>query len=99
VIRNRLITGGGWIARPGAAVFNLYRPPTLALGAASEAASREWLDHVRLVYPADADHIIHYLAHRVQRPQEKVNHALALGGPTQSEAASRTGSAIARTAV
>ncbi len=28
----------------------------------------------------DADHIIMWLAHRVQRPQEKINHALVLGG-------------------
>ena len=78
LIRDRLITEGGWIARKGAMVFNLYRPPTLALGDPSKAG--KWLDHVRLVYPADADHIIRCLAHRVQRPQEKINHALVLGG-------------------
>ena len=32
------------------------------------------------VYPDDADHIINWLAHRVQRPQEKINHAVVLGG-------------------
>jgi hypothetical protein len=79
VIPNRLITGGGWIARPGATVFNLYRAPTLAPGDPSKAG--EWLAHVRFVYPADADHIKRWLAHRVQRPQEKINHALVLGGP------------------
>jgi hypothetical protein len=79
LIRNRLITGGGWIARPGVTVFNLYRPPTLAPGDPGKAGA--WLDHVRLVYPADAGHIIRYLAHRVQRPQDKINHALVLGGP------------------
>ena len=47
---DRLITGGGWIARPGATVFNLYRPPTLAPGDPGKAGP--WLDHVRLVYPA-----------------------------------------------
>ena len=31
-------------------------------------------------YPDDADHIIKWLAHRVQRPEEKINHALVLGG-------------------
>ena len=39
-----------------------------------------WIDHVRKVFPDDADHIIRWLAHRVQRPQEKINHALVLGG-------------------
>jgi hypothetical protein len=33
-----------------------------------------------LVYPEEADHIVQWLAHRVQRPQEKINHALVLGG-------------------
>src|SRR5262249_32973495 len=28
----------------------------------------------------EAHHIIKWLAHRVQRPQEKINHALVLGG-------------------
>ena len=34
----------------------------------------------RSVYPDDAEHIISWLAHRVQRPDEKINHALVLGG-------------------
>ena len=43
-------------------------------------SSQSWIDHVRRVYPTDADRIICWLAHRVQRPQEKINHALVLGG-------------------
>src|SRR5438874_11751818 len=39
-----------------------------------------WVDHVRTVYPVDAEHIINYRAHRVQRPHEKINHGLVLGG-------------------
>jgi hypothetical protein len=78
LIRDKLITKGGWIPRAGARLFNQYRPPTLAHGDASKAGP--WLDHVRRVYPTDADHIIKCLAHRVQRPQEKLNHALVLGG-------------------
>ncbi len=35
---------------------------------------------MRLLYPEHADHIIQWFAHRVQRPGEKVNHALLLGG-------------------
>ena len=30
--------------------------------------------------PDEAEHIIDWLAHRVQRPHEKINHALVLGG-------------------
>ena len=78
LITGRLVAEGGWIERPGCTVFNLYRPPTIVPGNASEATP--WLEHVRKVYPDDADHIVNWLAHRVQRPAEKINHALVLGG-------------------
>ena len=79
LIENRLIAEGGWIAREGCMLINLYRPPTLRRGNGGGAA--RWVEHVKRVYPDDADHIINWLAHRVQRPQEKINHALLLGGP------------------
>ena len=78
VIDDRLINEGGWIDRVGARCVNLYLPPALRPGDPEQAGP--WLDHVRLIYPDDADHIIRYLAHRVQRPHEKINHALYLGG-------------------
>ncbi len=78
LIRDQLISEGGWIERKNVTCFNLYRPPTIKLGDAADADP--WLDHVRKVYPDDADHIIKWCAHRVQRPQEKINHALVLGG-------------------
>jgi hypothetical protein len=39
-----------------------------------------WLNHVSNVYPAAAEHVVAWLAHRVQHPDEKINHALVLGG-------------------
>jgi Bifunctional DNA primase/polymerase, N-terminal len=78
IIPDRLIVEGGWIDRRGVKCFNLYLPPTIELGDAGEAG--KWVEHVHYVYPADADHIINWLAHRVQRPGDKVNHALVLGG-------------------
>jgi hypothetical protein len=78
IIKDRLTIEGGWIDRAGAAVFNLYRESTIELGDPNLAS--RWVDHVRRVYPEDADHIIKWLAHRRQRPGEKVNHALVLGG-------------------
>ena len=77
LIEDRLIADGGWIERPGCTVFNLYRPPAIVPRAGDVAP---WLDHVRKVYPDEADHIVLWLAHRVQRPHEKINHALVLGG-------------------
>jgi hypothetical protein len=78
IIEDKLISGGGWIERKGVRCFNLYRPPTIKLGDPKKA--KPWIDHVRKVYPDDADHIIKWLAQRVQRPQDKINHALVLGG-------------------
>ena len=78
LIRDRLISDGGWIERPKVSCFNLYRPPIIIPGNAAEA--EQWLDHLCKVFGDDADHIVKWLAHRVQRPEEKINHALVLGG-------------------
>lgn len=78
IIDGRLISDGGWIKRSGCSCFNLYRPPIVTRGDADQAT--KWIEHIERVYPTDADHIINWLAHRVQRPQEKINHALVLGG-------------------
>ena len=79
LIRDRLVSGGGWIERPGCTTFNLYRPPALQPGDPDQAGA--WLDHIQAVYPDDAAHIVAWLAHRVQRPADKINHAVVLGGP------------------
>jgi len=79
LIEGRLIDGGGWIDHPGVTCFNLYRPPRPETGDASKAAP--WVDHLRSVYPDDSDHLIAWLAHRVQCPGEKINrHGRRPGG-------------------
>ncbi len=78
IIEDRLISDGGWIEHKGIKCFNLYRPPTIELGDATKAGP--WLEHVRKIFGDDAQHIIRWLAHRVQHPQDKINHALVLGG-------------------
>jgi hypothetical protein len=72
LIRNRLISDGGWIERHGCTVFNLYRPPSIVPIAGDVAP---WLNLVRNVFPNEADHIVMWVAQRVQRPHEKINHA------------------------
>jgi Family of unknown function (DUF5906) len=76
-IDDRLFDAGGWIERPGCRVFNLYRPPGIAPRSGDAAP---WLDHAHKVFGDDANHIVKWLAHRVQRPEDKINHALVLGG-------------------
>ena len=43
-------------------------------------AAGPWLNHLRRIYPDDFEHIVRWLAHRVQHPDQKLNHALVLGG-------------------
>jgi hypothetical protein len=78
ILVDTLVSDGGWIDRLGCHVFNLYRRPTIERGNPDQAAP--WLSHLFLTYPEDAEHILAWLAHRVQRPEEKINHALVLGG-------------------
>ena len=76
-IKDRLIADGGWIPRQGCRVFNLYRAPIITPIAGN---ADRWLYHVEKLYGDDAGHIIRWLAHRVQKPADKINHALVLGG-------------------
>jgi hypothetical protein len=78
LISDRLVADGGWVKRAGLTCFNLYKPPITEPGDPEKA--NRWINHVRRVFGDDADHIILWLAHRVQHPETKVNHALVLGG-------------------
>jgi Family of unknown function (DUF5906) len=78
IIPDRLLVDGGLIEKAGVSCFNLYKPPTIKLGDAAQAG--RWLDHGRKLYSSDADHIVLWCAHRVQRPHIKINHGLVLGG-------------------
>src|SRR5262249_15112840 len=50
LVRNRLISEGGWIERKGVTVFNLYRPPTLVPRAGDVTP---WLELVHKVFPTE----------------------------------------------
>src|SRR5262245_11770194 len=78
LIKDRLVVSGGWIARKDVTCFNHYR--ALRIGPGDASNDGPWLTHVGKLYPNDAAHITAWLAHRVQRPEEKINHALVLGG-------------------
>jgi hypothetical protein len=77
LIKDRLITDDGPIELVGATTFNLYRPPTLIRRRGNITL---WRNHLHRIYPDEADHIEKWLAQRVRRPQEKINHALVFGG-------------------
>jgi hypothetical protein len=71
---------GVLIKQEGAAVFNSYRPPTIELGDAKLA--KPFVEHVERVFPkpGDAKQFLDYMAHRVQRPDEKPRFALLIAG-------------------
>lgn len=78
IICDRFITNGGWFDHPGARCFNLYQSPRIQPGNARLATL--WVRHLHRLYSRLALHIICWFAHRRQRPQEKINHCLFLGG-------------------
>jgi hypothetical protein len=97
IIRDRLMRdgGGGWQQHPGKSCFNLYNPPVVEPGDSSQAEM--WLKHIERIYPAEAAHIVNWLAHRVQFPGEKINHALLLGGtPEKTLCSCRSSTRLAR---
>ena len=77
LIKGKLVADGGWFDSKHNC-FNLYRPPTIQYGDPKQAGP--WIEHVKKVYPEQAGHLISWMAHRVQEPHEKINHALVLGG-------------------
>jgi hypothetical protein len=78
LIGGRLVSNGGWIAHASVNTFNLYRPPDRLPGDAAKASP--WVEHGERIFAEGFRHIKQWLAHRVQRPYEKINHALVLGG-------------------
>jgi hypothetical protein len=78
LIKHKLIIQGGVVERPNTTLFNLYRGPNFTAGDPDKA--NVWTDHIRYVYPDEADHIIKWLAYRCQHPNVKIEHALVLGG-------------------
>lgn len=80
-IQNRVTTGHGLMDLKGAVLFNSYRPPPEPDGD-PERADR-WLDHVARLVPdaTERKHLLSYFAHMVQKPGEKANHGVLIGGP------------------
>ena len=77
IIEDRVLTIDGWIRSSGDRTFNRYVPPHIDR---VEGDVSRWLNHISALYPGEANHIVQWLAHRVQRPGDKVNHALVFIG-------------------
>ena len=77
LINGKVISDGGLIKKPDSTIFNLYKPPNIAPRPGDVSV---WLDLLKKMFPTEAEHVLQWLAHRVQRPHEKINHALVIGG-------------------
>jgi hypothetical protein len=78
LVKNRLIIEGEWITRNKIHTLNFYRAPIVLPGDPAKAG--RWVELVKKVFPNEYERIIMFFAHRVQRPGEKINHALLLIG-------------------
>jgi hypothetical protein len=79
IVQDKYVLQSGWRKRLGNRCLNLYQPPDPLPGDPAQAA--RWVKHVYRIYAeTDAQHIIYWLAQRVQHPEVKINHALVLGG-------------------
>jgi Family of unknown function (DUF5906)/RepB DNA-primase from phage plasmid len=78
IVEDKVLTNEGWLRSPGDITFNRYLAPDIEH---VEGDVSKWLNHIRFIYPNEADHIVRWFAHRVQRPGEKVNHCLDFIGP------------------
>jgi len=78
ILENVIVEEAGMIEHTGARAYNKYKAPQPMDGDPAKAG--RWLDLIERLYPDERDHLVAWFAHRVQRPGEKVNHALVLGG-------------------
>lgn len=78
IIPGRVVVDGEWQEAVDCTTLNTYNGSKLASGDAKKA--KPWVDFVKRLYPADADHLIRWLAFKAQHPGIKLQHALVLGG-------------------
>ena len=80
IIEDRLISDGGWQERPGRTLPESL--PAAAYRARRRRAKADAVDRASAAgsIPKTPSDITNWLAHRVQHPGEKTNHALVLGG-------------------
>ena len=79
VIADKVVSSEGWKEKPGSRTLNMYHGPSIILGRSRQAGT--WLGHVDALLGEHRDHVLSWMAFKVQHPDKKINHALVLGGP------------------
>lgn len=77
VIKDKAIIAGALRDHPGNNLFNLYFPADPITGDASKA--EPWLELGKILWGDDLDHLLNWLAFKVQFPGIKINHSIVLG--------------------
>jgi hypothetical protein len=78
LVHDRLMVEHGWIEKPGVTTYNRYIPPIEQTGDPRKALP--WVRLVYKLYPDEARRFVQWFAHRVQKPQEKPNFGIVMGG-------------------
>lgn len=78
IIEGKYLRDGGWVDAPNKRSYNRYVPPPDFDGDPEKA--ERFLTLVQTIYPEEADEILDWLAHKVQFPAVKINHAIVFGG-------------------
>lgn len=78
IIKDMFIDADGARVAKGRRIYNQYVPPPEVGEGSSDATL--WVNHVRALWPDEAEYFFDYCAHMVQRPQEKCNTAVVLSG-------------------
>lgn len=63
----------------GQRLFNLWRPPTIL---PVPGDTKIFIAHMEYIFPNEADrnHVLSFMAHMVQKPAQKIHHALVVQG-------------------
>ena len=77
IIEGMKIVGGSVVRDSKCRTYNRYTP-TNAVATREEVSL--WMNHVKLLYPEDADHLLSWFAFKMQNAGKKINHAIVLGG-------------------
>ncbi len=80
IIKNKYLDDDGFHDKYGSDIYNQYRAPVIAAGGDATRAG-PWLDLCdKVLGAAGRKHCVAWFAHRVQHPDQKINHALVIGG-------------------
>lgn len=82
----------------GCRVLNLWRPPPWVIDEKAEEP-KVFLEHLAYVLDDDAaaiEHVLNFLAHLVQKPQERVGHALLITSEAKGIGKSTLGTVVRR---